>query len=148
MSISGWIGVDLDQTLAEYSGDVSVIGEPIEPMCDRVRKWLKEGVDVRIVTARVSGLFMRPESVSPAYPESPVIVATSRFRPTWAQAYQFALDQERLIQAWCEHHLGKRLPVTALKDYAMIELWDDRAIAVESGTGRAVGFHAGRQVEK
>lgn len=146
MSSFGWIGVDLDGTLAQHSGDVSRIGEPIEPMCNRVRMWLDERIDVRIVTARVSGLFIRPESVSPAYPESPVIVATSRFRPTWAQEHQFALDQERLIEAWCEQHLGKRLPVTAIKDFAMLELWDDRAVSVESGTGRAVSFLDGRPV--
>lgn len=50
----GWIGVDLDGTLAtydEYRGDDHV-GEPIEPMVRRVRKWLHEGRDVRLFTAR------------------------------------------------------------------------------------------------
>lgn len=148
MSIGGWVGFDLDNTLAMYSGDINTIGAPIEPMCDRVRNLIREGVTVKIVTARVSGLFIRPESVGPSYPGSHVVIASLRRDSAWAERYEFALAQERLVQDWCEHHLGKRLPVTALKDYAMIELWDDRAIAVESGTGRAVGFHAGRQVEK
>lgn len=50
----GWVGVDLDGTLAHYDefrGDDHV-GEPIEPMVRRVRKMLDEGKDVRIFTAR------------------------------------------------------------------------------------------------
>jgi len=50
----GWIGVDLDGTLAQYDGfkGDDVVGEPIEPMVRQVRKWLMEGRDVRIFTAR------------------------------------------------------------------------------------------------
>lgn len=50
----GWVGVDLDGTLAhydEYRGDDHV-GEPIEPMVRRVRQMIDEGRDVRIFTAR------------------------------------------------------------------------------------------------
>ena len=50
----GWYGVDLDGTLAEhhsYKGH-DHIGAPIKLMVDRVKKWLKEGRDVRIFTAR------------------------------------------------------------------------------------------------
>src|SRR4029077_9477993 len=52
----GWRGVDLDGTLAEYDGWVSEthIGEPIPRMVDRVRKWLKDGEEGRIFTARIS----------------------------------------------------------------------------------------------
>lgn len=52
----GWIGVDLDGTLAHYTewGDGSV-GDPIALMVKRVKKWLSEGREVRIVTARCSG---------------------------------------------------------------------------------------------
>ena len=50
----GWIGVDLDGTLAHYEGfrGDDVVGEPIEPMVRQVRIWLNEGRDVRIFTAR------------------------------------------------------------------------------------------------
>ena len=34
------------------------------------------------------------------------------------------------IEDWCLLHLGQKLPVTATKDYGMIELWDDRCIQV------------------
>jgi hypothetical protein len=51
----GWIGVDLDKTLAEYTGwkGVNHIGEPIPAMLERVKAWLEQGEDVRIFTARV-----------------------------------------------------------------------------------------------
>lgn len=50
----GWIGVDLDGTLAHdngWKGD-DHIGYPIPLMVRRVKKWLDEGRDVRIFTAR------------------------------------------------------------------------------------------------
>lgn len=50
----GWIGVDLDGTLAKYDNWVSPdhIGEPIPDMVERVKGWLGEGIEVRIFTAR------------------------------------------------------------------------------------------------
>ena len=49
-----WIGVDLDGTLAEYHGwNDGKIGEPIQLMVERVKRWLAEGKSVRIMTARV-----------------------------------------------------------------------------------------------
>lgn len=116
----GWIGVDLDGTLAEYHGFVSAthIGPPIPSMLNRVKAWLRDGTEVRIVTARaaVSGNPW-PGEVAPA------IVA---------------------IEEWCERHVGQRLVVTATKDYAMIELWDDRIVRVEQNTGRVLGGPGGR----
>jgi len=52
---NGWIGVDLDGTLAHYDGwkGIEHIGEPIRPMVDRIKLWLAEGTEVRIFTARV-----------------------------------------------------------------------------------------------
>lgn len=50
-----WIGVDLDGTLAYYDGwkGEHHIGDPIPEMLDRVKGWLEQGYEVRIVTARV-----------------------------------------------------------------------------------------------
>ena len=107
-----WIGVDLDGTLARCDGqDVSGIGEPIPAMVDRVKEWLANGIEVRIVTAR----------------------ANAR---GWGTAG--AVEQMRMVQDWCEKHGLTRLEVTCEKDFAMIELWDDRAIQVELNTGRRV----------
>lgn len=53
---TGWIGVDLDGTLAEYHGfkGLEHIGKPVPLMLERVRRWLAEGREVRIFTARAS----------------------------------------------------------------------------------------------
>ena len=56
MKNDGWIGVDLDGTLAEYHGFVSPdhIGPPVPLMLRRVKEWLADGRTVKIFTARVS----------------------------------------------------------------------------------------------
>lgn len=52
----GWIGVDLDGTLAvhgQYDG-VDRIGKPVKPMVKRIQEWLDAGLEVRVFTARAS----------------------------------------------------------------------------------------------
>ncbi|QIV65845.1 hypothetical protein Cp1R7AA1_155 [Mesorhizobium phage Cp1R7A-A1] len=54
--MSGWIGVDFDRTLAHYTewkGE-NHLGEPIVPMVERIKRWLANGIEVRIFTARWS----------------------------------------------------------------------------------------------
>jgi hypothetical protein len=112
----GWIGVDLDGTLAHYDhwrGETH-IGAPIPEMLERVKRWLEEGREVRIVTARASRI--------PALPEE-------RRSYSWRAAVA-------AIEAWSLEHVGRVLPVTCEKDYLMLELWDDRAVTVEANTGR------------
>ena len=106
----GWIGVDPDGTLAQHYDDWDgiSIGDPVPKMVQRVKAWLAEKKDVRIVTARVCAPF--------------------------ADAYAQVLA----IDAWCEKHLGTKLRVTCAKDYRMIELWDDRAVQVVKNTGERV----------
>lgn len=55
--MTGWIGVDLDGTLAHYDKweGPTVIGDPIPKMVERVKRWLAEGRTVKIFTARISG---------------------------------------------------------------------------------------------
>lgn len=50
----GWVGVDLDKTLAE--GSRKEVGEPIEKMANRVKRWVRDGKEVRIVTARANDI--------------------------------------------------------------------------------------------
>ena len=50
--MSEWIGVDLDGTLANSNHEGDEIGEPVPAMVDRVKLWLSEGKDVRLMTAR------------------------------------------------------------------------------------------------
>ena len=56
LSISGWMGVELDGTLAYHTAGqpLDVIGEPIAKMRMRVQQWLMTGMDVRLFTARAS----------------------------------------------------------------------------------------------
>jgi hypothetical protein len=43
------------------------------------------------------------------------------------------------IRKWCKKHIGQELEITDRKDFHMIALFDDRAVAVEKNTGRALG---------
>ena len=106
----GWIGVDLDGTLAfhgEWLG-CTHIGEPIPLMLKRVKLWLSQGIVVKIVTARAA--------------------STSSGRE----------DARVAIKKWCMEHIGVELEVTSEKDYRMLELWDDRSVPVEFNTGRSM----------
>lgn len=58
--MSGWIGVDLDGTLAFHAGGMG-IGYPILPMLNRIKQWLVEGKTVKIMTARASVPDLIPE---------------------------------------------------------------------------------------
>lgn len=53
----GWLGVDLDGTLAEYDyfRGKTVIGKPIAPMVEKVKEELSRGRTVKIFTARADG---------------------------------------------------------------------------------------------
>lgn len=50
-------------------------------------------------------------------------------------------EEIEAIRKWCELHIGEALPVTATKDYAMIELWDDRCVQVEMNKGTVLGLY-------
>lgn len=110
----GWIavdliGVDLDGTLAEYHGwkNDAEIGKPITLMVNRVKNWLKQGLMVKIFTARISVDAGKEETI-------------------------------KQIKAWCKQHIGQELEVTNVKDFTMMELWDDRARQVEKNTGKYI----------
>jgi len=107
-----WIGVDLDGTLAVYDGwrGEEHIGEPVPAMIERVRRWRAEGKEVRIFTARVAGI---REGLTP-----------ERTR--------------ELIETWLLKHLGEVLEVTCVKDFGMVQLWDDRCVQVVPNTGHPV----------
>lgn len=44
------------------------------------------------------------------------------------------------VQKWCHKHLGYVLPVTNVKDFGMIELYDDRCVQVVTNTGELVSL--------
>lgn len=109
---NGWIGVDLDGTLAYYDTwrGADHIGVPIPRMLERVKGWLADGNDIRIFTARV-------------------------WHDGSHQRVQESLVARQAIYDWCEKYIGVVLPVTNVKDYDMIYLYDDRAKQVEKNTG-------------
>lgn len=115
----GWIGVDLDGTLAHYDrwrGN-DHIGEPVPKMLERVKAWLKEGKEVRIFTARVSPQACALNGIPVSFVEG-------------------------AIGAWCMAHGLGVLRVTHEKDMAMVQLWDDRCVQVIPNTGeRADGLN-------
>lgn len=107
-----WIGVDLDGTLAYYESgyfDIDKIGEPIPKMLEIVKFWLANNYTVKIFTARVT---------------DDGIKDTNKIK--------------ELIQNWCLEHIGVKLQITNIKDYKMIELWDDKAVSVKLNTGEYV----------
>jgi hypothetical protein len=112
--IPAWIGVDLDGTLAMWTGwrGMYRIGRPIPKMQRRVKAWIKQGKKVRIFTARMYNHDGR--------------------------------DLDRLqgvIGDWCVRHLGTRLEATCVKDQGMREIWDDRSVQVKFNKGVRVGRH-------
>lgn len=114
---NSWIGVDLDGTVAEHKGwvDELHIGDPIPDMVARIRDWLSRGWTVKIFTARVC--------TNPGLRKLPLETVRAA------------------IEDWTEKHIGTRLEVTCEKDYALVELWDDRAVQVVPNTGaRADGY--------
>jgi hypothetical protein len=110
--MSGWIGVDLDGTLAHYDGsrEAKHIGAPIPAMLARVIKWIEEGREVRIFTARASD----PEQV-----------------PN--------------VRAWLRRYGLPDLAITNIKDFSMVELWDDRCVQVQPNAGIPVVDQAARR---
>ncbi len=103
----GWIGVDLDGTLAHYDewSGPDHIGDPIEGMEVRVRAWIAVGRRVKIMTARAD----REENILPIQ--------------NWLVRNKFVWED------------GTPLEITNKKDFQMIQLWDDRAVQVIPNTG-------------
>jgi hypothetical protein len=103
MKEPGWIGIDLDGTLAHDTGFHSEdqIGPPIPEMLQRVKNWINQGQRVKIFTARAT----IPQHIPH-------------------------------IRDWLRENGLPDLEITNVKDFAMIELWDDRAVEVLPNTGR------------
>jgi NTP pyrophosphatase (non-canonical NTP hydrolase) len=111
----GWIGVDLDGTLAHYDGwkGPDHIGEPILKILERVKLWMAfNKYEIRIFTAR-AGV---PEQIPP-------------------------------VVAWLEKHGIGGLAITNVKDFSMIELWDDRCVQIISNLGISFQEHAQEEIK-
>jgi len=109
----GWIGVDLDGTLAHFPEgeyDTYKIGRPIPAMVERVKKWIEDGREVKIFTARAED-----------------------------HGYDRILLRGA-INSWLVNVAGlPPLNITNEKDKYCIEIWDDRAVQVKFNEGEPVG---------
>lgn len=124
--------VDLDKTLARYNDrwlEGGAIGEPLQPMVDRIKGWRMNGHSVWIFTSRVCPVPV--EAVDAGTPED---------------LAKFVADQEARIKAWCQEHLGEELPVTSQKLPIFDEIWDDRARHVLPNTGCLIPQHFSLEV--
>ncbi len=84
---------------------MNIIGEPILPMVNRVKKLIiSNDVKVKIFTARVC--------------HGEVAIG--------------------FIKAWCKQVFGVELEITNVKDFAMLELWDDRCKQVIHNEGKFI----------
>lgn len=106
------IAVDFDGVLVEcIPYDVDYIpdkfGEPIPMMIERVKRWLAEGKEIVIFTARVH----------PSNPEEAEIARSA-------------------IQRFCLNTFGMILEVTCMKSPKITRFYDDLAVTVEKDTGR------------
>ena len=103
------IAVDWDGVMVEYHGyeGPAVFGPSIQPMVDRVTRWLADGHEVIIHTSRVS-LEHNIDSVTKS---------------------MHAIDERLIIMKL------PPLKITANKYIRITEFWDDRAVRVERNTG-------------
>jgi len=112
----GWIGFDLDGTLAIYDdwNSIDHIGEPMPLTVALAAEYLKQGFRLKIMTARYAGVGVLDLFTGKKLTEE---------------------DISGPIQAWCKKHIGEELPVTNKKDFQMIKLYDDRAVSVKRNDG-------------
>lgn len=116
----GWIGVDLDGTLAQYDKFVAVdhIGAPVPGMVDFVKRLLDDGEDVRIFTARIAP-------------------ATLAYNKSSQEELEDELNKVvTAIVVWSHTNIGRMLPIAHSKDFMMKALYDDRCIQIIPNEGR------------
>lgn len=140
VSGAGWIGFDLDGTLARYDGwkGIDNIGTAIKPMVDLMKRLHNQGVGVKVLTARVSP---RPNPETRPNPygvghipnyAKPLIDGDTSF---YDQANWIASN---FISDWCIANLGFLPRITHEKDHLMITLYDDRVKQVVPNIGLTV----------
>jgi hypothetical protein len=101
-----WIGVDLDGTLAYYHG-----WRGVEHIGDPVPAMLE-----RVKGWIAEGIEVRIFTARICHPRKRRVAI-------------------KTINAWCAQHGLPRLAITNVKDFQMLELWDDRAVRVETNAG-------------
>lgn len=103
----GWIGVDFDGTLALHPDDTV--------------PWPMPGRPIKKMVDRVKRWILNGQKVR---------IVTAR-----VCNHVSRIQHLPLIQKWCVDVFGTELEVTSSKDFAMVELWDDRAVQIIPNTG-------------
>jgi len=116
MTNRGHVCFDLDGTLAEYdpeTWDHMKVGKPVAAMVLLAKRYMQQGVEVRIFTARAH---KNPRETDADY-------------------------QRRLapIREWCIKVFGQELLIVSYKTFETIAIFDDRAYRVVENTGEIVG---------
>ncbi len=110
------IAVDFDRTLSYYEGHKTwkmyQFGPPIPAMYFRVKKWISEGHNVIIFTARVA---------------------------PHGENYDIE-GVRRAIQDWLQANDLPRLEVTCIKTPDIDQIWDNKAVSVKENSGLCVSF--------
>ena len=118
-----WMGVDFDGTVHDRTKTKvqGELGPPVPLMVARIKAWRAKGMQVRLLTARVSEHPMKEIPVN--------------------NVPEFQEHQRKILSAWCLKHIGEVLPITDRKDGYMYQLWDDRSVCVERNTGKILGMN-------
>lgn len=111
--------VDFDGTLVHYEGwkGHRHVGKPVPHMVERVKKWITDGDDVFILTARLT-----------PWDEAPPVGQT------------IPEEAKRIVEDWCEKHLDRRLHVTNIKG-GFDALYDDNVVQIVQNTGLSLQEH-------
>jgi hypothetical protein len=114
-----YILVDVDGTLFTYTEWVKwdQFGDPIQPMIQRVQRWLQAGIEVRLFTARV--------------PLNDGEVQTCKVT---GEAFT-GIDMKFALANLTEKYIGQRLRAQCWKDWRAHSIWDDRAVQVIPNEG-------------
>ena len=96
-SREGWIGVDLDGTLAEHQEwqGPTHIGKPVAAMIEQVKRKLAQGYEFKVFTARLSGLGRKEREQ-----------AIDAIQDWTEEAHWGAISRDKRKRSWHDRVLG------------------------------------------
>lgn len=120
---------------------MSIIIIPTQAQVSKFSSWY--GVDLDGTLATYGGWKGRDHIGEPIKPMVDRIKAWLAAGETVKIFTARACEPEAIppIKAWCIKHIGVELEVTNIKDYGMIEIWDDRAVRVVFNQGHPCCDH-------
>ena len=140
----GWIGFDLDGTLAKSDGwkGLDHIGEPIEAIVRLAKKFHAEGKRVKILTARVAPRLCGETHATGCKcghcgkeASRPPVMQEQYLAKLDGRGLSFKRTASSYIREWCGKHLGFIPEIVHQKDHLMLVLYDDRVKQVIPNKG-------------